>query len=142
MPLLAYTCYARTMKNTAKKITLESLDAKIDAKVDALDAKIDTKVDEVRHEMREGFRGVKVMMEQMDKKWDLVAEQYHDILKRLRILEDRSLHQAVTLSEMKVDIRLLKNEVSNMAAQLSEKIGRKEFSELQRRVLALENRKK
>ena len=133
------------MKNTSKKITLESLDQRtinLEAKMTGGFKNVQAEFVSVRQEMSDGFRGVKVLIEQMDKKWDLVAEQYHSILKRLHTLEDRSIHQATTLSEMKVDIRLLKNEVANISEQLSEKIGRKEFSDLQRRVSALEKTQK
>ena len=94
------------------------------------------------------LRRLGVLLEHVDDKVSLVAEQYGDIKKTLdlhtEILQSHTeilkSHREM-ISEMKEDIEVMKQDIQFIKGGFKKKIDVEEFSALERRVLLLEKRR-
>lgn len=87
------------------------------------------------------IRGLGVMIERVDDKVSLVAEQYGDIKKTLdnhtKILDSHT----EMIGSVKMDIEVIKADIAFIKGGLKRKVDVEEFSALERRVALLENRR-
>ncbi len=77
------------MKNINKKVTLADLQDEIKAGFQGVRENIETnfaRKSDITVMKNEVIRGTKVLLEEMDKKWDLVAEQYLGVTSGLDIV--------------------------------------------------------
>ncbi len=99
-------------------------------------------------ETNENVLGLKVLVEDADKKWDLIAEQYSDIAERLDRIEARLAKvesslaaQNEMIASMAVDLNRIKGELEIMRPRLRNKADIAAYESLERRVFALEKRR-
>lgn len=84
--------------------------------------------------IRDEIRGLGVIIEHIDDKVSLVAEQYGDIKKTLD-------NHTEMIGSMKMDIEVIKTDVAFIKGGLKRKVDIEEFSALERRVALLESRR-
>jgi len=91
--------------------------------------------------IRDEIRGLGVLIEHVDNKVSLVAEQYGDIKKTLdnhtKILDSHT----EMIGSIKMDIEVIKADVAFVKGGLKKKVDADEFSALERRVALLEKRR-
>ena len=97
---------------------------------------------ELKTETDAGFQGVGVTLEHMDKKWDLIAEQYYGIAQRLKDLEERMERHSTLFAEVKIELRFIKQDIAALAPQAKSDNEQKIFSDLEKRIAALEKARK
>ncbi len=90
----------------------------------------------------EVIRHFDVVSEQMDKKWDLVAEQYYGIAQRLKDLEQRMERHGTIFTEIKIDLKFIKDDIAALKPLGNSEIGNKQLEILEKRVAALEKARK
>ncbi len=90
--------------------------------------------------IRDEIRGLGVMIEHVEDKVSLVAEQYGDIKKTLdnhtKILDSHT----EMIGSIKIDIEVIKTDITFIKGGLKRKVDVDEFSALERRVALLERR--
>ena len=99
-------------------------------------------------DIRDEIRGLGVVIEHIDSKVSLVAEQYGDIKKTLdshtKIL-DRHTNilgsHTEMIGSMKMDIEVIKADITFIKGGLKKKVDADEFSVLEKRVALLEKRR-
>ncbi len=91
--------------------------------------------------IQDEIRGLGAMIEHVDDKVSLVAEQYGDIKKTLdnhtKILDNHT----EMIGYVKMDIEVIKADIAFIKGGLKRKVDVEEFSALERRVALLENRR-
>lgn len=83
---------------------------------------------------KQELRRLGVLMEQMDDKLDLVAEQHGDIIKTLKS------HTEI-IGSIAEDVAIIKMDIEFIKGSLRKKVDIEEFTALERRVSVLEKRR-
>ncbi len=91
--------------------------------------------------IRDEIRGLGAMIEHVDDKVSLVAEQYGDIKKTLdnhtKILDNHT----EMIGKLAVDMEIIKTDTEFIKHSLKKKVDADEFAALEKRVLILERRR-
>lgn len=87
------------------------------------------------------IRGLGVMIEHVDDKVALVAEQYGDIKKTLDTHTKILGSHTEMIGSMKMDVEIIKTDVEFIKNSLKRKVDMEEFVALERRVALLEKRR-
>jgi GTPase involved in cell partitioning and DNA repair len=88
----------------------------------------------------EEIRHFGVLLEGMDNKWDLVAEQYGDIKKTLDSHTKTLASHTEMIAQIIIDLAINKENVEFIKNSLKKKIDVEEFSALEKRVILLERK--
>lgn len=91
--------------------------------------------------IRDEIRGLGVMIEHVDDKISLVAEQYGDIKKTLNSHTKTLDSHTEMIGSVKMDIEIIKADIAFIKGGLKRKVDAEEFSVLERRVALLEKRR-
>ncbi|MDP3947276.1 MAG: hypothetical protein Q8Q41_01105 [bacterium] len=98
--------------------------------------------------IRDEIRGLGVLIEHVDDKVSLIAEQYGDIKKTLdnhtKILDSHTEvldSHTEMIGSIKMDIEVIKADITFIKGGLKRKVDAEEFSVLERRVALLEKRR-
>ena len=88
----------------------------------------------VRNKNNKNSSEVGMILEQIDGKIDLIAEQFLDIKKDINVLKDDVGMVREDVETIKIDIEFIKHDLKN-------KVSRDEFFALEKRVALLESRR-
>lgn len=92
-------------------------------------------------DIRGEIRGLGVVIEHIDGKVSLVAEQYGDIKKDISGIEKTLDSHTAMFGSIKMDIEVIKADIAFIKGGLKKKVDAEEFSVLERRVALLEKRR-
>ena len=99
-------------------------------------------------DLKTGIRHLGVIVEHIDNKVSLVAEQYGDIKKDIGGIKDDIVGIKDTLNShtemigrLNIDVTIIKEDIGFIKGSLKKKIDIEEFSALERRVTLLEKRR-
>lgn len=87
------------------------------------------------------MRHLGALMESMDGKISLVAEQHSSIVGKLDYHTEKLDTHTEMIGSLKIDVEIIKTDVEFIKGSLKKKIDVEEFSALERRVAVLEKRR-
>lgn len=92
-------------------------------------------------DLKSGIHHLGVIVEHIDDKVSLVAEQYGDIKKDISGIKDTLNSHTEMIGRLNIDVTIIKEDVEFIKSSLKKKIDIEEFAALERRVALLEKRR-